>query len=214
MIHGLTFVRIPKNASTSIYQALGEANTIRDERLNQFMWRHTPRYKGLFAPSHCLLSEAIEELGDKILKVPSFAVVRNPFSRLVSIYGYTLKHDLFYMYGQRRQPFQEFCESFERLAEEDKHFFHAYTQRSFVDLPKPSGPVVGVDWILRFENLNEEFARFMSGCGANKKGKFNLTLPRLNTSPHKPYKDYYCAPTKAVVERMWGDDLEYFGYKF
>ena len=65
----VTFVRIPKNASTSIYEALGKANTIRDEKLVKFSRANNARYRGVLAPSHCLLSEAIEELGDGILSI-------------------------------------------------------------------------------------------------------------------------------------------------
>ena len=213
MIHGITFVRIPKNASTSIYQALGKANTIRDDRLYPFMWRHTPRYRGLFAPSHCLLSEAIAELGAKIKTVPSFAVVRNPYERMVSMYGYAKKHDLFYMYGHQRLSFRDFCAAFEKLATEDKHFFHAYPQLRFITIEDGSESKIAVDRVLRFESLASEFKDLILDYGFNRSA-VNPTPPHLNPSQHKPYDDYYCPKTRGVVERVWGEDLDAFGYTF
>lgn len=213
MKNGVTFVRIPKNASTSIYQALGVANTIRDDRLNQFMWRNVPRYRGLFAPSHCLLSEAIEELGAKIQTVPSFAVVRNPYERLVSIYGYAVKHDLFYMFGQKRLSFLDFCVTFEKRAAEDKHFFHAYPQLRFVTIEGKTRTHIAVDRVLRFESLASEFKEFVLDYEFHQRG-VNPTLPHLNTSKHEPYDDYYCPKTRGVIERLWGEDLDAFEYKF
>jgi hypothetical protein len=213
MIHGITFVRIPKNASTSIYQALGKANTIRDDRLYPFMWRNVPRYKGLFAPSHCLLSEAITELGAKICRVPSFAVVRNPYERMVSMYGYAKKHDLFYLYGHRRLSFRDFCAAFEKLAIEDKHFFHAYSQLRFVTIEDGSESKIAVDRVLRFESLAAQFKEFVLDYEFDKRA-VSLALPHLNASKHEPYDDYYCPRSQGVIERVWGEDLDAFGYKF
>ena len=58
----LTFVRIPKNASTSIYEHIKPLNTIRDELLP-----YRREHFNIFAPSHCRLSEAVEALGKSIL---------------------------------------------------------------------------------------------------------------------------------------------------
>ena len=201
-----TFVRIPKNASTSVYESLGTANTIRDEKLFKFSQREKARYKGCFCPSHCLLTEAIRELGEEILDVPSLAVVRNPYDRLVSMYSFARRNEwMFAAYLIGDYSFGSFCRAmFE--AKDDADFLHAFTQKSYLMLDDE----IGVDRVLRFENINEEFKNFISDYETDDVA----VLPHENQTPHAPYKDFYCEETKSMVHKMWEEDLDEFKYTF
>jgi len=201
-----TFVRIPKNASTSVYEALGTANTIRDEKLFRFSQREKARYKGCFCPSHCLLTEAIGEFGEEILDVPSLAVVRNPYDRLVSMYSFARKNEwMFAAYLAGDCSFNFFC-GIMLGAKDDPNFLHAFTQKSYLMLDDK----IGVDRVLRFENINEEFKNFISDYEIADVA----ALPHENQTPHAPYKDFYCEETKSMVHKMWEEDLDEFKYTF
>tara|TARA_R110000824_G_scaffold250330_2_gene439097 strand:- start:377 stop:1069 length:693 start_codon:yes stop_codon:yes gene_type:complete len=225
-----TFVRIPKNASTSVYESLGTANTIRDEKLFKFSQREKARYKGCFCPSHCLLTEAIRELGEEILDVPSLAVVRNPYDRLVSMYSFARRNEwMFAAYLIGDYSFGSFCRVMLE-AKDDADFLHAFTQKSYLMLDDE----IGVDRVLRFENINEEFKTFLTDFnipltkvshpsviratrlaqGTHIPDAVNPVLPHENQTPHAPYKDFYCEETKSMVHKMWEEDLDEFKYTF
>lgn len=201
-------MRIPKNASTSIYESLGTKNTIRDEKLVSFSQRHYGRYKEVLPPSHCLLSEAIIELGEEILNFPSFAVVRNPFCRMVSMYAFSIKSRVLHIYTNKIPSFLDFCSLFLQQQEEnDGTFFPAFTQKSYITL----GDGVGVNKILRLENLDKEFKNFII--------EYSLTdiiqeLPHTNSTTHESYTSYYCTESKKIVKKLWKEDLDEFKYTF
>ena len=204
----VTFVRIPKSASSSVYAALGRANTIRDERLIPFFLQNKKRYRNLFAPSHCLLSEAVEILGFEIMEGPSFAVVRNPYARLGSMYRFSRNMGMGKIYGEDPSCLESFAESVMALLKSDVQFFHAYSQRSFLTLEGE----VAVTGVLKFENLQEDFDDFMDLHGLNQLigdlPKDNVTLTSKQQDPSAP-----CSPTtKAIVQEMWQEDFEEFGY--
>ena len=83
----VTFIRIPKNASTSLYNFFGPTNTIRDNVIPS----NKEIYKNFFASSHCRISDSVEHLGDEILSLPTLSVVRNPYDRMVSMYFFAQK---------------------------------------------------------------------------------------------------------------------------
>lgn len=200
----VTFVRIPKNASTSIYEALGKANTVRDERLVRLLRANRARYGGVIAPSHCSLSEAIGELGDGILKVPSFAVVRNPYDRLVSMFVYIKSYKrILSHFIDPECSFDSFC----REMHERKDFFYALSQKAHLTLNSE----IRVNEILRFENISEEFEKFISD---HKISGVDSRLPHKNSTRHTQYRDFFCEDTKKVASKMYEEDLDEFKYTF
>lgn len=229
MDSSVTFVRIPKNASTSIYESLGAANTIRNEKISRlYSSRHSiktseERYKGKVAPSHCVLREAVDKLGDEILEVPSFGVVRNPYDRLASMYCHARSYNLMFHLSQDFQDysFGSFCRALLEL-EGRSNFLHAYsvgpnpidiliahslTQKSYLIL----NDKIGVDRVLKFENINEEFKKFITDY---KILNVDPVLPHKNSPNRAAYKDFFCKETKKIVKRMWEEDLDEFKYTY
>ena len=127
MIKNLTFLRIPKNASTSLYAFFGLANTIRNEYLNA----NNSKYLNVFEPSHCTLQEAKEILGDDVAKLPVLAVVRNPYDRMVSMFFFAKKHDLGQLYDISLDSFDSFVDGFYRESK-NPDFFHAKSQCDYI----------------------------------------------------------------------------------
>tara|TARA_R110000782_G_scaffold15226_1_gene44645 strand:- start:150 stop:749 length:600 start_codon:yes stop_codon:yes gene_type:complete len=199
MIKNLTFLRIPKNASTSLYAFFGLANTIRNEYLNA----NNSKYLNVFEPSHCTLQEAKEILGDDVAKLPVLAVVRNPYDRMVSMFFFAKKHDLGQLYDISLNSFDSFVDGFYRESK-NPDFFHAKSQCDYI---KGNDSVT----VCMFENLKNEIYKFI----CDNELSFNVNdLLKLNGTDHNNYKSYYTDKSKETVKKMWQDDLTRFSYSF
>ena len=198
----VTFIRIPKNASTSIYAFLGDANAVRNERF----CANNPKYLNIFEPSHCTLSDAISILGDDLTSNPILAVVRNPYDRLVSMFFFAKKYNLGAIYGIDTERFDLFAEQFYDHSH-DPNFFHATSQMDFIahDGCAPQ--------VCRFERLDDDIESFIERNDMGDQLSVSA-LKKLNGTEHSDYRDYYSENSRAIVEKMWGDDLEHFSYTF
>lgn len=199
----VTFIRIPKNASTSMYAFLGDKNTIK----NELLCADNNMYLNTFEPSHCSISDAENKLGPGILDVPVLAIVRNPFDRLVSMYFFAKKYNLGSIYSVSTNDFQSFAKDFYKLSK-DKNFFHGMSQKSYIK-HKDSDKFN----VIRFEKINNGVHSFVRNTGTEK--IFNASeFPELNGTEHDHYSKYYCPKSKKIVRDMWGCDLDRFSYSF
>lgn len=198
----ITFIRIPKNASTSIYSFFGEANLIR----NDYLDADNSKYLNIFEPSHCTISEAADLLGDDVLSSPVLVVVRNPYDRLVSMFFFAKKYDLGSLYDISTDTFDEFAEQFYK-ASQCPDFFHSTTQKEFMAHER-----LEEFTICRFESLEDDISAFI---GDNNLDDFDINdFPKLNGTEHSNYRDYYSDKSKEIIKKMWGDDLDCFKYAF
>ena len=195
----LTFLRIPKNASTSIYSFFGNANTIR----NEYLSANNEKYLNVFEPSHCTLKEAKSILGDHIEDLPVLAVVRNPYERLVSMYFFARKHNLGSIYKIDTECFEKFASDFYEWSK-NPNFFHAKSQIDYFKECKKT-------YICRFENLYIELGKFIK----NENLGFDIhNLEKLNSTKRKSYRSYHTEKTKSIVREMWSEDLSRFSYSY
>lgn len=189
MQRNFTFVRIPKNASTSIYEHIKPLNTIRDEVLP-----YRDEHHKLFAPSHCKLSEAVEILGEEILDKVVFAVSRNPYDRMVSQYHFAQKENWIPLKFENFAEFVDFCAEEESIA--------SHSQSYYLDIDTKIN-------ILRFEFLQYDFRKLLS----ENRILINPILPFKNKTPHKHYSEYYNPVLKDKVKEMWEEDFKRFNYQ-
>ena len=195
----LTFLRIPKNASTSLYTFFGDANTIRNEYLDA----NNNKYLNVFEPSHCTLQEAKELLGDYVAELPILAVVRNPFDRMVSMFFFAKKYNLGKLYNISLDSFDDFVEGFYK-ASKNPDFFHAKPQFEYIS----GNDIVTV---CRFESLTNDVCEFIN----ENELSFDVDeIQKLNSTEHNDYKSYYTDKTKQIVKDMWQADLTRFSYSF
>ncbi len=125
--------------------------------------------------------------------------MRNPWDWNVSFYHYvrqTPEHPL-HVDASRVRDFAEF------LSWRAEHA--RLLQKDFV--ASPEGDLL-VDFVGRFENLEEDFGKVCSAIGAN------ADLLHLNQSRHGDYRLHYTEYTRRLVEEAWAEDVQFFGYQF
>jgi chondroitin 4-sulfotransferase 11 len=193
------FVHIQKTAGISIRESLKE---IKDT-------------KNFYYP-HYMINLVEEDLSEYF----KFCFVRNPWDRLVSWYNMMQEkkiHNDFSEYILKNSnTFSEFLDLTDIIMEKNDE-----GKLEGLDYPKSisfnqldyitdSDGIINVDFIGRFENINEDFKKVMKILQI----KDNV-LPHLNKFEHKPYRDYY--KNKKDVEKvalMYKKDIEYFNYEF
>lgn len=192
---GIVFVHIPKAAGTSINQTL----------YGRFMGHPPAVTIRRWAPRD-------------VVHLPSFAVTRNPWARVVSAYrfaktGAGLGTGL--VAGMRR-PDQyrtnEFA-TFERFVQEwlaQRNILAAdgvfQPQWRFVC---DTNRTVLVDHLGKVEDLSSTYEFILDTVGAE------VRFPHANLSgPSVDYRDYYDSSTRRTVATIYEEDIRLFGYDF
>ena len=67
---------------------------------------------------------------------------------------------------------------------------------------------MGADFVGRFERLESDFRRICETLG------IDATLPSLNVSQRRPYREYFDDESRRIVATRYRDDIETFGYEF
>jgi len=225
----LIFIHIPKNAGKSIESAFfgkagpgfGKRNHLNAacKLLLRLTSSTTPRRDLLgsldfvFAAQHMTLKE-ITELG---LVTPnncpcyqSFAVVRNPFDRAISS---VFHHFAIELHSGTRsiKTSDEFASAFrswlDSEAQDHNHIAHKRTQWDFLSL---DGRTVGVDNLIRYEFLAEDFEAF---CKNRCIEPVSLGWSGKNNR-NRDYREYFSQEARGILERSYAEDLDHLGYTF
>jgi hypothetical protein len=204
-IFHLLFYRIPKNASTSIHEHLGQLNLIKkyEQRFHQNADKKI--YRGWFDPTHAKPNEVYQVFRREMANYFSFCVARNPWDRAVSMYHFALKNDLGRLYDiDTNMTFETFCEILNDR-KDDKTFIAAHKQTEWMEGFYPPNVV------LRFENLHQEFEMMLMEYNIMSVRK---SLPHKNKTDHKPYQEYYNKNTKEIIKQMFEKDIDVLKYTF
>lgn len=199
------FLRIPKNASSSMMKLLGNYNLIKKHEQKFTSQADSKIYKGWFDPTHATQEEVYKVLRGDAQKSFSFCIVRNPWSRAVSMYHFSKKMKLNHLYGIHENiSFNEFVEIMNdfRL---NKHFIATFPQTKWT-----KGPIQ-LDEILKFETLSSDYKKMRE-----KYSLFHLAenVPHENSTEHDVYQKYYDSHTKKMVELIFEEDVDEFKYLF
>ena len=191
------FVHIPKTAGNSIQSVLrdyseDELVALRTEQdgIERFGLRN-PKYK---IKKHSTLSEYRNALDDEQFRnLYKFTCVRNPWDRMVSYY-----------FTPTQNP-----ETWNR-----KKFRGTITKAVSVPdyLRIDNGevdPFANVDYIMRFENLADEFRAVCAAIGISP-----ANLPQYNRSSREHYSKYYDDELRELVRARFAAEIERFDYKF
>jgi hypothetical protein len=193
------FIHIPKNAGESIERTLGiysgdPQQTFWGVFNNQYVLQHLTSNE---LRSHKQISKIWHEYF-------KFAVVRNPWSKAVSEYNWYLR------YGPII-PFYEWVNSLESRIQINNsiHIYevgHNLEQYKFV---YDNNDNLIVDRLIRFENLDAEFASLCS------EKNWEVELIKASTTASNldvPFYEYYDRASALKISKIYARDIEKFGY--
>ena len=195
----ILYIRIPKNASTSMYDVFGKLNVI-NNRIDEFYDDvfNSEYCEGIYDPSHIGIDMAVDLLGEEILELPSVCVYREPLARIVSAYEFAKKQGLFAYHGKDKMNFGNFCQLYCNNKHRMWHFNSQVAWISYRGLPI-------IQDVIRFDHLVEDFEQF--------KSKHNLNIgdiEPLNSTDHKPYEEYYNDELRGLVKETYKEDYNFF----
>jgi len=187
----IIFVHIPKNAGTSILSLLAGGRNLPQE--------------------HTVYREFQKADPARYARYLSFAVVRNPWDRLLSAYAY-LKA------GGNGGTDAAFCAAFNTEVRDFRQFVCEWLDCDRIHTVRVLNPqypyvcdqdgVLQVARIIRFERLEQELPGLLTEKGITG------TLPRINRSERGDYVSYYDDASAARVAALYRNDVERFGYRF
>lgn len=182
----IAFIHLPKCGGTSIEKLLYAQGF---SKMGHFHNRH---------------SFYIDKLPAKNRFV--FTFVRNPFSKVVSEYHWFTNNKHRFPHARVKKVYQgltfnEFLVLFHNCNIGDK--MHKLTYHQILN------PIDQVDFIGRFEDLQQDFDRLCDMIGMHRS-----TLPHTNKTDHDHYSTYYDDQSYKYVSDMYSRDIEYFNYTF
>lgn len=176
----LTFIHIPKTAGISITQWL-------EKNFKEPIARNGTGY---VHPSLPMLLNA------KVATEETFAVVRNPWDRIVSLWSFWSKFE-----GNQNITFDTFVKNLKSYKlEESSWFTFATPQKAWI----PDG----VTYLLRFETLENDFKVIQKKLGCSE------PLPHINNSIRDDYHKYYTDETRAIIAQVFKDDIDSYGFNY
>jgi hypothetical protein len=201
--HHFIFTAVPKTGTHSVRQALRQHMGPDDhEQVRLFVEKKLP-YPELarIGHGHIGLAELRPVLGEETFaSYFKFAFVRNPFDRFVSYCAFaTSKQGAF-----ARDP-QAVMRHFLFTAPPTQHMVFR-PQHSF--LTDANGKLL-TDELGRVEDMQKSYDAICARIGIP-----SMALGRANSSRHADYRSYYDEQLIDGVKRIYGRDLDLFGYEF
>lgn len=143
--------------------------------------------------------------------IVSFAIVRNPWDRLVSAYhflsgGGLNPHDSADAdrYVRRHAGFNEFVSD----AFRDKSILAQIHFRPQYEWISDEDAIIA-DYVGRFEELQHHVSAFLALAGLP-----DYKLQHLNRARHRDYRQYYSRESIDIVRDIYSRDIELFGYEY
>ena len=200
------FVHVAKAAGTSIstlvtpYCIAGEKSVTlklfsRVNLVPNWRWHH---YR-IHTPLRTVEKRMPKKLYNEFVK---FAVVRNPWDRLVSMYHYKKQgrgHQ--FRMVKKLGSFSNWLRWMGQLPQSSPYKLQ-------VNMLQQRDGTIGVNHILRFESLSKQWNEFSKVIGVEKQ------LPKLNTSNHNNWREYYSKEDADYVASIWQEDIDTLEYQF
>jgi hypothetical protein len=200
--HRFIFAAIPKTGTHAVRRALREHMGAQDmEQVGLFVQRKLPIPElAQIRHGHLTLQQIRRHLSaedfDGAFK---FAFVRNPFDRFVSYCAFITRAE-----GHFERDPKAVMRHY--LANPPARHILFQPQNAFVT--DPDGKLLSDD-LGRVEEMQQSYDRI-----AERIGIPSQPLEKVNASSRRDYREYYDAPLKSGVARLYARDLELFGYEF
>ena len=149
---------------------------------------------------HLDLEQYREMFPDEVQSYFTFSFVRNPWSRVVSLYHRSEGTKM-----KSKMTFSEFV-NWIKLATDT--CVMPTPKKNMIDFFKLDGKVK-IDFIGKLENFQADFNTICDKIGVPRR-----KLPYKNRSAHKHYTKYYNDETRQIIAEKFAKDINYFGYKF
>jgi len=140
-----------------------------------------------------------------------FAIVRNPWERIVSTFAWTNQK---WARGERLAR-DEFARSIRevhaavlRSPDAAQALLASPHLRPQVSYLVDTSRRLLVDFVARHENLDSDWGRICARLGINR------ALPERMKSHHAAYRDYYDDETRNMVADLYAEDTRFFNYEF
>jgi hypothetical protein len=212
------FVAIPKCGTTTIRKQLKEFHTDRPfisnshldiQQIKQLFYfqqlKNSLEKNETFPSTGVLDNIGIKNTADvNFNKMFKFSLVRNPWSRVVSLYH--RREGL--KFGQDMN-FTEFCENIKYASDSCRQ---PTLHRNQLDWLTDEDGNIGVDYIGKLE----EFDKAIKDIYTLTNGRIKLTNTPKNVNPASPidYKKMYNDYTKVLIEKTFSKDISFFNYIF
>ena len=201
--HSFIFVHVPKTAGSSITKILTPYSLPRNNStINKLISRWAPKWH--YHQHHFRYHDGIQEAYralpiDFVEQAYKFAFVRNPYDWLVSLYEYIRQ--------QHKHRYHKKILAMDFATYID--FEISRNRRSQNRLLCNHQGQLQVNFIGRIENIEMDFNKTCQQINIEP-----VTLPYINGSVHRDYREYYTSQLKQKVAQHWARDLNIFGYNF
>jgi hypothetical protein len=197
--HQFIFIHIPRTGGTSFERLLLSLETttpwesLSTKRLVDQCVGPVKHYKA---------SRIQELVGQKRWQATlKLSIVRNPFDKVISHFFQPYYRDINALSGQ---SLDSFLRSYAPAPHEEGRTCSDYLDRE-------------IDLIIRYENYDSEVSKLLSPYGiqlAQIRERIGAVRETFGADASSNYRTYYSTETKQLVEDLYKDDLERFGYVF
>jgi hypothetical protein len=201
--HQFVFVHIRKAAGTSLRQVLEQVSLKKNNHLlYKLLSRNgfTVDYHRHSFRKHSNLIEAERSMpADKFKQYFKFAIVRNPWDRLVSEFEYI-----------KTQPSHSRFKKLKAMSVKDFILYQSNRSAAHqVNALQLKNGQLGCDFIGKLETLEQSLSII-----AAKTGLDFSQLPHINQVKRRDYRSYYSNTLRHQVAELWRADTEAFKYSF
>jgi len=186
----LLFIHIPRNAGKSVVNAMKRGC----KGIKKVEWEHA----------------RLKDIARKMDIKPyvKFAVVRNPWERMVSLWSFLSQHKLTY---ETRTDKVRDVKELEEIGFSKWLLKYGKKSRGIVTTDTPQTNwlkvkgKIATNYIIKYENLQTGFKNVTG---------IDMKLPMTHKSSHKDYREYYTEESKAYIDKVFAEDIELFKYEF
>ena len=194
----LIFIHVPKSAGTSVRATL-------KKYLNE------ENYDNIYNNSHQSYSQIVK-INNKIINNRiSFALVRNPYERFVSIYRFVNRpFKLNKWFGNKSSEVAERIDTFEKFIENFR--MPEWVWKGYDHFTPQYEWTKGVNKVFKL-NEKELLNNFLKDYGIKEEiGHHNKR--EIHSGYNEMYKKYYNENTKRIIKKYFEKDLDLFKFSF